>query len=320
MLTLAVACLAPTPLTSPAQAADEPCEAPPPAVSNLRATAEGSDLRFTWDPAPGATAYSIDARYAKPAGQLPVGPTSDIADTTFTVPATDEWWGISVMVSPRNACGVSWGRFESFPPHVPYPLADLQAFPGRGEIQALWTQDPRDLGYRADMMIRVTTQPGGRYCEVSPVVMRGCKVTGLTPGRRYTVSATTTNRLGTATGPALDKPLLVVTGPTPPRAIDVTAGRTTAAVSWRQPTSDGGRPIVRYVVTVVPGGRTCTTKGLMCQVTGLSSGTPYRFVVVADNGRAKGSPGISSDVRTMSPPAPPPSPPSPEPKPTASLS
>jgi hypothetical protein len=85
---------------------------------------------------------------------------------------------------------------------------------------------------------------------------------------------------------------LNTTGPTLPDAPSIlrnaTAGDGRASVSWLAPASDGGSPIIGYVVTVYAGyapvkvrifNSTLTTQ----TVTGLTNGTEYRFRVRAYN-------------------------------------
>ena len=68
--------------------------------------------------------------------------------------------------------------------------------------------------------------------------------------------------------------------PTSPVA---TAGGGAALVQWTAPADNGGLPLTSSVVTSTPGGKTCTTAGSSCLVTGLDNGTAYTFKVVARN-------------------------------------
>ncbi len=71
--------------------------------------------------------------------------------------------------------------------------------------------------------------------------------------------------------------------PSAPRAVHATARNAAALVRWVRPASLGGAPILRYVVTSHPGGRTCVTKATHCVVPRLTNGTTYSFSVVARN-------------------------------------
>ena len=71
--------------------------------------------------------------------------------------------------------------------------------------------------------------------------------------------------------------------PTTPRSVHAVAASAAATVTWAKPTSTGGSPITKYVVTAAPSGKTCTAMGLSCKVIGLKNGTSYTFTVVAYN-------------------------------------
>jgi hypothetical protein len=76
-------------------------------------------------------------------------------------------------------------------------------------------------------------------------------------------------------------------GPVPPGSptgVVAVPYDTSAQVSWSAPDSNGGREITGYTVTSDPGGKTCTTTGVMtCAVSGLTNLTSYRFSVTATN-------------------------------------
>ena len=43
-------------------------------------------------------------------------------------------------------------------------------------------------------------------------------------------------------------------------------------INWLAPSSNGGSPIMGYVVTSTPSGATCSTTGFSCSFTGLTNG------------------------------------------------
>ena len=71
--------------------------------------------------------------------------------------------------------------------------------------------------------------------------------------------------------------------PTAPLSVQASGDDQSATVSWSPPASDGSSPIVEYTVVADPGGASCSSSSLTCQVNGLSNGTPYKFAVVAMN-------------------------------------
>lgn len=77
----------------------------------------------------------------------------------------------------------------------------------------------------------------------------------------------------------------------PGRVSNVAAipGESSATVSWQPPASAGSFAISTYQVRATPGGATCLTGRLSCEVTGLTNGTPYRFTVRALSGAGWGA-------------------------------
>jgi len=122
---------------------------------------------------------------------------------------------------------------------------------------------------------------------------------GLTNGTSYTVTISAKN--GKDLGPP--ETLYDVTpeansgAPGAPSIGTATAASDRAEVTWTAPTTDGGWPIARYVVTASPGGVTKTIPGASTSsvlVPGLTNGTTYTFVVTAEN--VKGIFGPSSSA------------------------
>lgn len=74
-----------------------------------------------------------------------------------------------------------------------------------------------------------------------------------------------------------------VEAPSAPRSVTAVAGHGTASISWEPPATDGGSPIIEYIVRSLPGGTTKTTTGLSTVVKGLEEGTSYTFTVAARN-------------------------------------
>ena len=77
--------------------------------------------------------------------------------------------------------------------------------------------------------------------------------------------------------------------PSTPRSVHAVALSAAATVSWSKPSSTGGSAVTKYVVTSTPSGKTCTTKGLSCKVSGLKNATAYSFTVVAYNKNGAGT-------------------------------
>jgi hypothetical protein len=122
---------------------------------------------------------------------------------------------------------------------------------------------------------------------------------GLTNGASYTFTVTTKN--GSGAGPA-SRPSNAsnVGAPLAPTGATAKAGSGSATVSWTAPSSDNGSPITGYVVTPYVGffalpPRRYNSTALQQTVTGLQSGTSYRFTVVATNARGDGAGSLLSN-------------------------
>jgi chitodextrinase len=115
-------------------------------------------------------------------------------------------------------------------------------------------------------------------------------ITGLTNGTTYTFTVAAINAIGT--GPESTSSNPVTPAPTSPDAPTIqrnaTAGNQSATISWLAPVSDGGSPIVGYVVVGYVGFAQAKVRifnsPLTTQtITGLTNGTTYRFRVLAYN-------------------------------------
>ena len=84
-----------------------------------------------------------------------------------------------------------------------------------------------------------------------------------------------------------------ITVPNKPTNITALGGNTQSTVSFEAPVNNGGSPITRYNISTTEGNITASGVGSPIVVTGLTNGTPYRFVVTAVN--AIGS-SLSSDT------------------------
>jgi hypothetical protein len=67
-------------------------------------------------------------------------------------------------------------------------------------------------------------------------------------------------------------------------------------ISWLPPIDDGGAPIVSYVATVEPSGRTCRAAGTSCSISGLRSGRTYWVTVSASNGTSSSPRSVRAHV------------------------
>jgi outer membrane protein OmpA-like peptidoglycan-associated protein len=127
-------------------------------------------------------------------------------------------------------------------------------------------------------------------------------VTGLTNGRTHDLRIRAVNSVGAGTA-SVTSTVSPAGRPSAPRDVTVALDGLAATVSWAEPASDGGAPVVAYTVTSEPAGLGCTAvaPARSCTVTGLDLGARYRFRVTADNADASRSgTGVSGDAPSHS--------------------
>jgi hypothetical protein len=137
------------------------------------------------------------------------------------------------------------------------------------------------------------TLPPGENQALVPVTVNGD--TTVEPGESFTMNlsspsgATISDGVGTAI--ITDDDAVV---PTAPRSLRATPDNAGVVLQWVAPASNGGRPIVGYVVTPYVGGvagtpRVFTTAATSHTVSALANGTTYTFDVAATNSVGTGA-------------------------------
>jgi hypothetical protein len=161
-------------------------------------------------------------------------------------------------------------------------------------------------------MLALTTTggTGGGLISYAVTATRtaGCSITGsapnfslITTGAVGSTCGITATSAQTTTYNAISSSQVTITvaanAPTAPRITSVSGENTAATVSFTAPSDFGGASsITSYTVTSSPGGFTCTTSTLSCQVTGLTNGTAYTFTVTATT--AGGGTSVASSSST----------------------
>ncbi len=198
-----------------------------------------------------------------------------------------------VSVSERRAVEVylarKWGIAVT-----PDPPAGLAALPANGSAVVSWMAPAYTGG--AAITGYIATASNGQTCSPVPATATSCTITGLTNSTAYTVTVAASNSsgVGAQTAPVSVTPRPVVPGA--PTAVTATSGNTTATVAWTAPTFNGGSTITSYTATASPGGRTCTTSGTTCVITGLTNQTAYTITVTATNVTGVGSASAAASV------------------------
>jgi hypothetical protein len=94
--------------------------------------------------------------------------------------------------------------------------------------------------------------------------------------------------------------------PSAPENVVATAGQAAAKLAWDPPTSDGGAPVIDYLVSSTPATATITVPAgtQTTTIAGLRSGTAYTFSVVAENDSGISPAGVSDPVTVTGGPPP----------------
>ncbi|NCW46448.1 MAG: hypothetical protein EBV77_13500 [Gemmatimonadaceae bacterium] len=115
------------------------------------------------------------------------------------------------------------------------------------------------------------------------------RITGLTPDVQVAFRVKARNKFGDSpySSTVTATPRALLSAPSAPQSLGVTAGDARVGVSWSAPASDGGSAITAYNVTATNGSSvagTCSTTGaLSCIVSGLTNGVTYSFSATATN-------------------------------------
>lgn len=97
--------------------------------------------------------------------------------------------------------------------------------------------------------------------------------------------------------------VVAIVAPDAPTGVNAVAnGETSATISWTAPINDGGSTITEYTASTA--GKSCVAITTSCVITGLNTGTPYTFTVIAKNAigsSAASSPSSPLTLNTTSP-------------------
>ncbi|MDI1463478.1 fibronectin type III domain-containing protein [Catellatospora sp. KI3] len=278
----------------------------PGAPRSVTATPGDRSATVSWQPptddgGSGITGYTITP-YAGAAAQptVAVGPASTSATITGLTGGT----AYTFTVTARNASGsgsasapsaavTTWDR-----PGAP---RGVTAVPGDRRLTVGW-QPPASDGGAPITGYAITTTAGGvpQSSLTTDAATTTATVTGLINGITYTVTVTAVNSLGqgpaaVATATASDRPSA------PPDVTAAAAGSDRITVSWDPPASDGGSPVLEYLITPYEGTTALPSRTAAAgpvTFAGLTGSTTYTFVVAAANANGTGAEATSAPVTT----------------------
>jgi hypothetical protein len=202
----------------------------------------------------------------------------------------------TVKVSARNSLGSGIESVSSSvatPRDVPYAPAAPTVNAGDSKLTLNWIA-PVDGGSPIlDYLVEETTDPT-KNCLVSAPTT-SCVIEGLTNGIKYSFKISARNELGSSSLSVASISTAPVGAPGAPTFTELRYANGSISVRWTAPISDGGAPILGYVVTAQPSGKTCTTDQLSCVFTGLTNGTTYTFTAKSRNSYGLGASTAPSD-------------------------
>lgn len=237
--------------------------------------------RVTSTPDAKTCSYQVTVPATEPVNQCMVNGLRNGTSYTFAVVATnglgDSTAATSVAVTPAR---------------VPDAPTAVTAIPGKKSAVVSWTA-PADGG-AAITQYTVVSAPEGLTCTSTAT---SCTVSGLHTGLSYTFTVRATNIVGSGAASTASDPVVIGT-PSAPAGVS-TMGRPQSVTVWWQAAAGNGYYVTGYTATASPGGRTCTSTGLSCTITGLTDGTAYTITVVAKN--AKGSSPASATSAEVKP-------------------
>ncbi|WP_336776388.1 S-layer homology domain-containing protein, partial [Paenibacillus sp. MMO-58] len=214
----------------------------------------------------------------------PASSLNSSESTSFTIQAKDGLaagtYTATVTVSADHMTPVTFTVTQSVNlPDAPANPQGLDAVGGNRQVTLNWDTVVGSTYYNIYM-----ATASGQYSddEVATVTSSTYNVENLVNGTTYyfVVKAGNAGGLGAKSNEASATPAIAPAEPTNVTAI---AGDGQATVIFTAPTDDGGSPITRYEVTVVPGNVVVSGTSSTFVVTGLSNGTSYTFTVKAIN-------------------------------------
>ena len=211
----------------------------------------------------------------------PDGLTATGFESPLTVTGLTNGTSYTFIAEARNLGGFGADSAPSAAIVVGVPSQPLNPLATAGIQQATVTFDPpaTDNG-SAISSYSVTASPGGAT-EVAPAPTGSIIVGSLSTNTSYTFTVAATNTAGT--GPSSLQTQAILLGiPDAPTGVTATPGAAEASVAFT-PGADNGSTITQFRVTASPGGIAATGSSSPINVTGLTNGVAYTFMVRATN-------------------------------------
>jgi len=225
---------------------------------------------------------------------------SDISDglaqvNSISCPAVGSCAAGGAIEDDHNYNQLDWQQafvVDETPITVPGAPTKVAAVAGRASAKVSWTAPGSDGG-ASITGYTVTSNPGKKTCKATGST--SCTVTGLTNGIRYSFGVVATNAAGNSV-PGVSNRVTPTGPPGAPTITTITAGSTSATVTWKAPASDDGSAITGYFVYFgTTSGKESTSSVALSPATrsytlkGLKKSTRYYVIVRAKNALGLGA-------------------------------
>jgi autotransporter-associated beta strand protein len=264
--------------------------AAPSAPNGLSATAGNASVTLNWNASTGAHYYTVrrstlvenGAGSYNTLSTIPL--TNSVTGTTYTDTSPTNGTIHSYSVSAANAVGESTVSSSTVvTPVALVPVAappNLTVTPGAQQITLTWSALTDAVGY----IVQRATTPGGPYTYQTTISSLTYLDDSLPDNTTYYYVVSAMNS-GGVSGNSVEA--AATTAPVPPSGLAVTPGNTQATLTWSASPGATGYQVQRATVS---GGPYTTINsnvaGPIFTDTGLTNGTVYYYVVVAQNGVA----------------------------------
>lgn len=208
----------------------------------------------------------------------------------FTISGLTSGASYTVKLRAKNSAGYGPGSAFQTGVTLAAPSAPIisSVASNDGRVAITYTAfSSANNGGSAISRIDYSTDGGSTWTDAGTLATT-FTVLGLANGTTYSVKLRAINAIGISSASEAVS-ATPASAPDAPRQVSVSAGQTSAVISWAAPVSNGGLAITGYTAkayTASIGGAsaaTCTTTALTCSISGLTNGTTYYMAVVATN-------------------------------------
>jgi len=234
---------------------------------------------------------------------------------------------VCFRIAAINAAGIgapSRPTAPFLPMGLPGPVVAVPGHPGDGQVRLTWNAPLSDGGYPiTDYHVQVSSDGGASWTDVPRQPSPECLAvaSGLMNGHAYLFRVAAVNSRGRGRPGSPTQGIKPAGLPGPPFLQSYHGSDRSISLNWAPPSSDGGLPIIGYVIeTSHDGGAswvlTDRADGYVTstEITGLVNGIPYQVRVAALNSVGRGPasapsspvapmgvPGVVGEVRVNAP-------------------